>query len=270
MNMRFENAPLVELIAEVHWSTQADTLFGSMPPGFPVQIGGDMRASTEQFFTRFAIEMDDLGFRNSERLLPQDSPVFPNTPAIRFRRRAGEPPLIQVGSGVFTANGLPPTYSHWGDFRRPLSDGLGALLRSRDESEKSQPFASVSVRYIDAFDERYWRGLTADQFISDVLGFPLNIPAGIGQHRDESRPLSMSQQYRVPLLEGGLMSVGIGDGFSNGVPAVVLEVTVEFQDVEPDLDVTMKRLEHAHTLINDMFHAATSKIHDLMKPVEVD
>ena len=269
MNMRFENAPLVEVIAEVRWSTQADTLFGSMPPGFPIQISGDVKASTEQFLQRFAVEMDDLEFRNSERLFPQDAPLFPNTPAIRYRRRAGEPPLIQIGNGIFTANGMPPTYSHWGGFKPTLSSGVEALLRSRDASERTQPFTSVTVRYIDAFPEEFWGGKTADSFISAVLGFTLNIPSGLDEHRDKERPISMNQQFRVPLVDGGLINVYVGDGVSNNVPAVVLEVAVEFLDVEPTVEAAMERFEHAHKLINEMFVAMTSDIRHLMVPAEV-
>lgn len=269
MNTRFENAPLVEVVAEVRWSTQVDTLFGSMPPGFPIQISGDVGASTEQFLQRFAVEMDDLGFRNSERLFPQDSPLFPNTPAVRYRRRAGEPPLIQIGNGIFTANGMPPTYSHWGAFRPTLSDGVKALLQSRDASERTQPFTSVTVRYIDAFTERFWGGKTADRFISEVLGFTLNIPGGLDEHRDKERPISMNQQFRVPLVDGGLMTVLVGDGAANNLPAVVLEVSVEFLNVEPTVESAMERFEHAHKLINDMFVAMTSDIRHLMAPAKV-
>lgn len=268
MNTRFENAPLVEVVAEVRWSTQVDTLFGSMPPGVPIQISGDVGASTEQFLQRFAVEMDDLGFRNSERMYPPDAPLFPNTPAVRYRRRAGEPPLIQIGNGIFTANGLPPTYSHWGAFRPTLNAGVEALLRSRDESERTQPFTSVTVRYIDAFDAQFWGARTSDGFISEVLGFALNIPGELDEHRDKSRAISMNQQFRVPLVDGGLMSVLVGDGTSNNLPAVVLEVAVEFLNVDPSVEAAMERFEHAHKLINDMFLALTSDIRHLMVPVE--
>jgi uncharacterized protein (TIGR04255 family) len=269
MTTRFENAPLIEVVAELRWNTSQDSLFQQAMPGIAMQLPEDMNVSAEKFFARFSALADEHGFRNTERLFPYGTPLVPGQAALRFRRKAGQPPLMQVGSGVFTANGLPPTYTHWGDFVPILQQGVESLLRSRDDAEKGNSFTST-VRYIDAFSDEFWLGSDPGRFITDVLGFALSVPSTVLDKLHTDRPLSVGHQLNLPMGDGSNLTISVGEGVANNNPAVILEVVVQKSDVPPEIEAIMSQFWSSHNLIRELFLEMTAKVRGIMQPVEVD
>jgi uncharacterized protein (TIGR04255 family) len=264
---RFLNAPLIEVIAELRWGTGQDGLFQQAGIGFPIQIPDAVAVANDQFYARFAEKLDDEGFRNSERLVPYGAPTMPGQPAVRFRRKAGQPPLLQVGNGVFTANGLPPTYTHWGDFRPVLRMGVETLLSTREASETG-PF-TLMVRYIDAFKSGFWEDGDAGRFVDEVLGFGSTLPGGLQEQLDTTRPKSASHSLSLPLSDGSTIVINVGEGNAEGQPAVVLDVVTRTEDVVPDVGAIMDAFETNHRTIRDLFTSVTEKVRHLMEPVEI-
>lgn len=269
MSVTYEHAPLIELIAELKWNTAQGALFDQAVPGIPIQISEDMLSSSEVFFGKFAKQVEGLGFRNSERLFPIGQGGPPGQAAVRYRKSAGDPPLMQIGTGVFTANGLPPTYTHWDDFSPLLQDGVDALLKSRDDSENALPFTSLSLRYIDAFGPEYWENSSPAVFIAKTLGFGNRIPSSLGQKVDKTRVASAAHQLNIPLTGGSTMVINVGEGVANGSPAVILDVTVFSQRAKSETADVMKLFNEAHSLIGDMFLQMTRDVRHIMKPVSV-
>lgn len=269
MSITYEHAPLIELIAELRWNTDQAALFEQALPGVPIQISEKMRTSSEVFYGKFAKQIEPLGFRNSERLSPAGMPGFPGEAVVRYRKGAGEPPLMQIGSGVFTTNGLPPTYTHWDDFSPILRSGVDALLASRADAENALPFTVVSLRYIDAFGPEYWDGSNPQEFISETLGFGRTIPPSLEEKVDVNRPHSASHQFNIPIDDGSTMVLSVGEGSANGAPAVILDVIVQSNVVASSTEQVMERFTQAHSLVGDMFVIMTKNVRHIMKPVEV-
>lgn len=268
MVTRFEKAPLAEVIAELRWNTAHDAFMQQALPGVPLQIPTSLQAESEAFFQRFSEAVDAGGFRNSERLLPYGSPTIPGQALLRFRMKAGLPPLLQVGDGVFTANGLPPTYTHWGDFRRTLRFGIDSLLSTRSSAEGDSPFL-LSVRYVDAFDERFWAEVGSGRFVDETLGFGATLPKALTEHLDAAKPRSAAHQLALPLLDGSNLYLAVGEGQADGKSVVILDVNVQTSEVSCDADSVMAAFDNNHSVIRDLFFGITAPIHDLMSPVEI-
>lgn len=261
MSASYPSAPLVELVAELQWPTQSGALLnGNMPVGVPFFAD---TAATEAFYTRFAERVEALGFRHSERLFPAGSFVPPGQAVYRFRKHVNQPPLYQVGDGIFTANGLPPTYSAWDDFEPILQQGIDAAMASRAEPEASSDFSSLSLRYINAFDSRFWRGKSAGHFSSEVLGFALKLPERVEEARAADESPSLTVQAVVPLKDGGSISFQLGEGVVDGRNVVILDMTLRYVNIT--LTDVHHRFNAAHELAHNVFEDLTTDVHDILE-----
>jgi uncharacterized protein (TIGR04255 family) len=268
MVQHFLNAPMREVVAELQWVTQIEAISTPGPFNAPVDFSFGVGNNPDDFLERFAIAMDDGGFRNQERLVPNDAPTPIRAPILRFRPKAGQTPLMQVGHGLFSLNGMPPTYKDWGDFQGFLELGVRSLLATRNPAEINQQLASLAVRYINAFTEDYWGGRTAADFMADVLHFRPNIPPEISNLRDGSAPMVINQNARMPLAAGGALSIGVGNGVADGEDAVLLELAVTYENIAADEQIILDRFNGAHGIINQMFRSVTTEISQTLQPSE--
>ncbi len=81
----FENAPLVEIIAELRWSPEKALNQVEIGHGTVVRTlkTTDPASVHEQFFSRFSDEISKSGFTRTERLLPAGFPAMPFQPVYR-------------------------------------------------------------------------------------------------------------------------------------------------------------------------------------------
>ncbi|WP_145912213.1 hypothetical protein, partial [Alloalcanivorax xenomutans] len=81
MKERFAKPPLLELVAEIRWQLPRPFSGHDMPmPMIP-----QMLKVYEDGFSHFSKSMAEIGFRNSERLVPQGFPSMPYEPVLRYR-----------------------------------------------------------------------------------------------------------------------------------------------------------------------------------------
>lgn len=249
MTETYPNAPLVELIAEVQWFVQE-------PPGAPMQLNLEAAA-----YDAFANKMDELGFTHSERLIPEGFPTLAGQIVARFRSRRDQPPLYQIGPGIFSANGLPPTYSNWEGFAPFLFRGLDAVAGARSRPE--EPFASIKLRYIDAFGPGFLRGKSAQDFITEDLGFTVNLPNVVSQAALTGTTPLVTLQTNSPIDRSGELQVSVGHGNVDGIPRVLLDVTVAYSGV--GVDQTADRFNDAHEIAHAVFEGSTATLRDIMR-----
>jgi uncharacterized protein (TIGR04255 family) len=268
MSTIFGNAPLVEIIAELRWGEAPQIVTDT--PGRIVQLPTLTVNSTrvEEFFMRFGGEIYQLGFNSAERIVPAGFPLIPFQPVYRYRKGGGSssPELFQVGSGLFSANAIPP-YKSWDSFVPILERGIDALLRARDEADRATPFAGVSLRYIDAFGSEFTEGRSVGAFLTEVLGISIGLPPAISKHirpGDSVKPLI---HLSVPLSNNMVMNLRVAEGLVNNVSAIILDTTVAATtEVSAERLLVMDALNSAHSVIHETFMALTEAIHPLMKP----
>lgn len=262
MSLPRKNAPLVELIAELRWDPKPEHEGMTQMPSGPTFIAA--QGKVESFFMKFAMEANVLGHGEPERLVPPGFPVIASQPVVRLRRREdGQPKtLYQVGPGIFSANAVPPYESWSGRFRKVVEQGVAALIKTRPMEEQDSPFTGLTLRYIDAFDERHTEGKSLDAFIRDVFKIEISWPEAITQHLAEGACVVPMVQLQIPMADGLVMALSVGQGVIDGRAVILLDSSVATTfPVSPKLDAVMEGFQTAHDAI-----AATFK--PLIKPIE--
>lgn len=274
MSLSFQNAPLVELIAELRWNVPSgvglqSAVMGNQPtpPHFLAVV---QPHAIENFLMRVGGEVYQRGYRSAERLVPPGVPIMLHQVVSRYR--GSEPgktsTMYQAGVGVFTANAVPP-YRNWDEFAPIVSDGVKALLAAREPEGALPPFTSVSLRYINAFRETLTQAHDISSFLSDVLGFEVQMPAAISGKIKAGERAKPTVQLAVPLTNGMQLNIGAGEGLVNNERGLLMELSVSAAGAVPaDHSSLMDVMVAAHQVIHDVFVEITKPIHKLMKPSE--
>ncbi len=266
MSESVENAPLVELIAEVRWEPGYPQSVASgaplgMAPSF-LMPGPEL----EEFFMRFGGSMIAAGYSETERLVPGNFPLMMHQPVYRFKTKEehSTKSLYQTGPGLFSANAVPP-YESWDTFGPVVRKGLEILIASRTAKEADLPFTATNLRYIDAFGEKLTQGRSVNDFVRDVLGIKIDLPKGLSQHLTAGGKPKPSVQFQIPMANGVLLSLGVGEGIANGQTAIMMDTSVATtMQVEPSVAAVMKSFDDAHKAIDSTFRALIEPIKHLM------
>lgn len=152
------NAPLVEVIAEVHWALPGDAQMTNHDPNwFKMAIQLEPAVASRLPVVE---HLHPAGF-----IVPLD--VLGRAPILRFRPTNGSWPLAQFGQGIMTVNAVPP-YDGWTAVRDLLSYTLTTAAAA------SPLFASVKperlkLLYRDAFTDQH--GVhDLDDFLVNQIG----------------------------------------------------------------------------------------------------
>lgn len=265
MSTTLQNAPVVELIAEVRWQ----------PSGQPLQ-GNDIRAvqlvlnsdDYESFFMRFAGLAGKQGFQLQERLVPHGFPIITGEPILRFKSNERPGVIYQIGNGFFSVNATTP-YKAWVNFLPHINAGFEALINSRSEVEHPTPFYSVSLRYIDAFTESLRQGMSTVQFLEKILGFTIVLPQGVMKHVHPENNYTPALQFTIPMRNDLMMKIAIGEGSAAYSSAVIMDTSVlTAMPIVPEVAAVTATLNIAHDIIHEMFFSITKPIAGLMNPIK--
>ncbi|MGO4609057.1 TIGR04255 family protein [Variovorax sp. 2RAF20] len=264
MSTSVENAPLLELIAELRWrpiGLPHDVEPATRPAIIPAQVKG-----LDEFFMRFGREVHEAGYSKGERLAPEQVPMLAHQPIYRFNSRSegGTKSLYQVGPGLFSANAVPP-YESWSSFGPLVQSGVKALLKSRDVAERDAQFLGATLRYLDAFGPLLTEGRDSATFVREVLGIQIALPSALTQHLQPGAAWKPFLQFHIPVRSNVLLAVAIGDGRANDTPALLMETAVSFAfPIAPEADAVMAAFNEAHELIASSFKKLMAPIAHLM------
>ncbi len=150
-----KNAPLKEVIFEIHW--ELDFI-----PQQKIYVDTGFEEAVMNF--RNSCQRD---FKEFELLAP---PIIPsaflsNRVTHRFFKEKGKHPIYQMGPGVFTVNDNNKNYS-WDDFRELVSSGINCLKSSY---RKELVPAKIELRYIDAVGCRIFGDISKFDFLRQNL-----------------------------------------------------------------------------------------------------
>lgn len=211
----YDRAPLVEVIAEIHWQTKplASTPNAHIDPYYELFRDAFLKSSE-----------DKLGYR--EQIVPTEVPVelVADQPHIRLRPSKGGWPLVQLGPGLMTAN-IVPRYKGWADFSGFLAAAIDELYRCYPLSERTLRITRTHLRYIDVFDETH--GLTNfSEFIGSNFGIGIPIkPELLAANASNEGPVTFSMDAKFPnkTPQGSTTRIKINPGQSNGKDVAVCE-----------------------------------------------
>lgn len=265
MTLSFAKAPLVEIVAELRWVPAQLLKIPEGQPQIPVPL---MDSKLEEFFMRAGQEFSKLGFDVNERLVPPGFVALLNQPVVRFSKSPGRSPILyQVGPGIFSTHGLPP-YRSWEYFAPEVERGVDSLLRARDPRERG--FLRASLRYIDAFNQGLRGSKSEIEFIRDVLGITIELPANIVDLVERGGAPQLGMQMVMPVTGGMAMNINLQEGSVNNIQALIMDTTVSRDgELAPAAREIMRVFNDAHRVIHKAFFEMTKPIHDLMQPQEV-
>ncbi|HTV46161.1 MAG TPA: TIGR04255 family protein [Stellaceae bacterium] len=266
MPERYRHPPLVELIAELRW--------GSPFPGGQSQGAVFMAAtgSHEEFFMRFGLKAGLLGYERAERLLPPGFAAMPFQAIYRFRKKTPEEgtSLYHIGTGVFSANITPP-YDSWQQFKPIVENGVGVLLETRIPAEKTMPFTSASLRYLNAFGSKFMEGQSVASFVKNVLGLRVELPTSVQNEVSPNNEARASFQLNMPLKSGQQMTLSVGEGLVAGEQAAVMDLTVGTRTITPPTQSdVMAVLDTANEVAHRVFINVTKGLSEKMEPIKGD
>lgn len=249
----YPNAPLVEVIVELHWKLK------------PV-LGGRMGESDpflELFMKDFAEWAKGNGFPHEDRVVPQSVPLefLAHKGLVQYRPERNKWPLYQVGPGVLTVNATPP-YGGWTKFRPVVMRGVEALFATYPMAAKTLVFEKLELHYIDAFRKEH--GVKAPAaFLRDELKLVAALPGALFEFGSGSpEDVTTAGEVTIPLKQPK-DSVGVlryGPGLVNNTPAILLDFTIASKpETTPSARTDIERwLEDAHTVCSKWFQALLS------------
>lgn len=265
MGLSFKNSPLVEIIAQMQWDLSWVNPF-VRDIGSVVPMPSMLTNQHEEFYMRFGGKVAAAGFQRIERLVPPNFLRLPYQPVYRFRHTAEDrgARLYQLGAGFFSVNATPP-YQSWAEFEPMVSAGVDALLQSRSDSEKSNTFKSISLRYIDAFKKELTGGRSIAEFM-DALGFQIKIPDAIIRHASNLAEIQPLLQLTIPVAIGQL-NISIAEGVVSNEPAIVMDtIASNTAGIDCSKEEVMAAFEQTHLLIHSTFVDLTRPLHEHMQP----
>lgn len=265
MKEKFSSSPLVELVAEVRW----DTGNSSKNPIFP----GESQVSQEVFFNNLKNNLQKNGYTSSERLIPHGVPMPLDHPIVRFKKNlsqgqqdsdAEQSSLYQVGVGLFTTNAVQP-YNSWDEFKDIVQFGLESLISCNPE--KISDGYSISLKYLDLFNDVHKQGMDNREFITKVLGFKFDFPDVLEGFSNKDNFIIPRFQLVIP-LDFGMYQIQIVEAEINGEKGIAVEHTIANSSSFNDVNSMMQGFIQARDIIHKTFVETTKPIHRVMGLIE--
>lgn len=234
------NTPIIEVIAELRWG-----------PGNPSQPAvfsfGD-----DADYIKFGVEASRLGYNQLERTIPQGVPSPGGAIGYRYRKGEGDlNTLYQLGTGIFSANGLPP-YTSWGAFRQVLVAGVEALNATVSLNTRGEVWCVV--RYVDFFASEHMGGLNTQEFFRNVVGVesvPLN---SVMEFAGDDLATSMRFFRSAKDPRGNEVALDVGEGQNGERPGIVMNTSVTSAPlVNPSVDEVLASFDLLQKVAHEVF-----------------
>lgn len=238
------NAPLVEVIAEIHWALQ---------PGPSSQL-------CDRDWFRMWLELEPALLEHFQVIEPLHAAgvsvpleMLGRSPLMRYRPASNGWPLAQLGQGILTVNAVPP-YDGWSAIRGVLERVL------RSGTEKSPRFANVKLErfqlmYRDAFLPRHGVTNVSRFFVDQVKLVDPNVISRVGilsSGTDDLVTTSGEVTMNLALPAGATVAIkGTAGQIGSNIgmqPAAILDFIVSGPAASQLLDpaVVLKWFDDAH------------------------
>ena len=254
MHFAYNNAPLVEVVAELHW--------------FLTEIHQESKTKIDPYYYIFQAEFlknaEKLGLKHTEMMIPSFVPseLTPNQPRIRLRKNPEEWPIVQIGPGILTAHMVPP-YSGWNEFEKFLFNSVDKFFDSHPKARDGLQIEKLRLRYIDGFDEKFGFGRIAE-FSKEMLGMNSPLPKAFIENcvkKDSEVTLLIEGRFLNHSPDGSSSTLKLTPGVVKGKEALVLETvceTIDNTEVMVDSATIIDWFKDAHANLREQFNQLTT------------
>jgi len=211
------NAPLVEVVFEVHWKLEGDN---STPLPFQSDPGYSVLADN------FVAEAAKHGFRSTKKMGAEGILAAHSVGLRLYKGENQRFPLWQIGPGIFASN--ESAAYEWDAFKKLSLDGVKTLLSSYP---KMKSFALVpdhlELRYIDSFDSSIAAHQNAVKFINEETSLNIDIPPFLSK-KPFGNSLTANFLFDVPVKEmkDTHFNMRIANGRADDKETIILESKV--------------------------------------------
>lgn len=248
MKLRLPDAPLVEVVFEVHWETVPipGIELVSPDPGFNFFSKAFAEAAKKSGF----VVCEDQGSSN---------PPSPGGIVYRYKEGSGAPfPILQIGHGILACN-IGTDYD-WGSFRKLIALGSDTLLASYPRNAFFPlHFSKLELRYIDAFDVSLVGHSDIERFLQHdtQLNYePLEFLGTEGFSNNKSGLFRLKKQLSSD--KDSWFHIEIGNGVSEGEDAIVMTTRVIKSRKKLDLGNRKQTIKKNILNWSDLAHNVTS------------
>lgn len=249
----YTTAPLVEVIAEIHWELQPLLAIpnAALDPHFAV------------LSREFGRITRDAGYDFTERMIPEQMPteMFPHMPLIRYRRSAKEWPLFQLGPGILTVNIVPP-YNGWDNYRYYVRQAVDWLFLSYPLPHDYLKLKKLELHYLDGFTSRL--GFKKfRQFINTSFVLSIDVPEHIAQlsNAPDDTVFQLEMQLPIGTPSDSLAVLKLAPGTVGTEQAVIMELLCRTEQMaeRQDSDSVLRWMDGAHGVLRRLFDVITSE-----------
>ena len=228
---KLKNAPLKEVIFELHWECPVDNNGAFYDDGFELAQG------------KFADKLKS-SLPIHRRIIPDGAPIkIFGAPMHQYWRGDFVWPVVQHGQGMIAVNEVEMGYEWEASYKPTVIHAIDNLIASYEDELL---FNRVKLQYIDAWD---LNGENPTDFIAQQLQTEIRNNYELpGKHRS----INIQQSYE--LEDGSIISLNIFNGINNEnqQPSVIWTTTVERQS-KMNVEEVIDCLESAHTAVSSMF-----------------
>ena len=261
MEYIYEKAPLIEVIAEIHWALK--------------KLESTPDAKIDPYYDLFKDNFINFAKKKKlthhQELVPDIVPpeLLPHQPRLRLRTGEGCWPLAQLGPGIMTANIVPP-YNGWNAFAPFLYNLVDGLFKNYPISEKTLHIQKLHLRYIDGFDKSFGFERYSDT-AEKTVGIRCPIPDNFIQQcvkADKQTTYLFEYRFSNTSPDGSLGKIKLAPGRMNNEDALIMEFHCEstFPDNTIIEATKMKKwFEEAHRCLHMQFKTlATQELVTIM------
>ena len=250
----YQNAPLVEVIAEVYW----------VDPSVRSRL-----RNVDPFYTDFEKEFSKKtvvgGWRDIEYLVDSHTPHEHVAGHLRnrYRQAEGTYPLVQIGPGMLTANITPP-YNGWHEFEPFLFRQLERLFECYPQSAHTLRIQKLVLRYVDGFDFERFDIEDQSLFARKMVGIHMSLPDSFASgyiSNLQAMTFALQASYECKTLDASLGSVKISPGMIGQRKTLVMEMQCEKNPHRSEnfgLDLAKEWFTNAHLSLNGQFDSLIS------------
>lgn len=249
----YDNAPVVEVLAELRWEIQ------------PIQGSGlFIDEKLEICEPAFIAAAKEAGFGVKQSMIPRGMPIplFSHRPTTRIRQGNDTWPLYQIGPGIFTANMVPsgPNYDGWRTFKGFVRQGIQWLYETYPESQTAIKVVSLQLTYINALRNSHGSPENYN-FLSETLKIAPKIPDKLKEltnNRDADTKIVSEIHIPVEKPANTGIVIKFGAGQHNQDDAIVFQNTAALSAQQAKvmtIDEIMSWFEDAHKMTRQVFES---------------
>jgi len=255
MRKVLKNKPLVEAIFELRWELTGKTASGeSIDPHSKILVGAIYEKAKSEYPFHEQLPASEVPDRFAPYMIQH-----------RFRKVAGQWPLIQLGPGILVLNDT--TGYVWEDFNQRISKLVHMFLEAYPDQENLVP-NMVTLRYIDSIEFDYENDIL--RFLQEKMEIGIDINQDLfGETGVTKTPFDIELKFSFhSALPKGAMDIRMKRGKRAESDALIWETMFRSlgADVPKSEEEIITWVDSAHSLTDDWFFKLIEG--DLLKEFE--